>query len=143
MFRWSAIASRLPGRTDNEIKNFWHTHLKKRLEQHNDLASTTTTKKRHEMTTNVTQNIDEHHIISSNYYQDSQIIVAYHPTSCHDQEDPQENNSSSHDIQSNKEENMQYSTNYGHGDMTSFNNDIVFWYNVFMSSGNNASDEIN
>ncbi|XP_058183342.1 transcription factor MYB14-like isoform X2 [Rhododendron vialii] len=31
--RWSAIATRLPGRTDNEIKNFWHTHLKKKLLQ--------------------------------------------------------------------------------------------------------------
>ncbi|KAL6217531.1 hypothetical protein ACLB2K_010748 [Fragaria x ananassa] len=29
--RWSAIAARLPGRTDNEIKNVWHTHLKKKL----------------------------------------------------------------------------------------------------------------
>ncbi|PKI65227.1 hypothetical protein CRG98_014376, partial [Punica granatum] len=28
---WSAIAAKLPGRTDNEIKNVWHTHLKKRL----------------------------------------------------------------------------------------------------------------
>ncbi|XP_004240193.1 transcription factor MYB14-like [Solanum lycopersicum] len=130
--RWSAIASRLPGRTDNEIKNFWHTHLKKRLEQSNNLASTITTKRRDEITTNASQNIDEHHIISSNYYQDSQNIVAYHPTYCHYQED----------IQSNKEENMQYSTNYEHKDMTSFNNDMVFWYNVLMSSGNNASDEI-
>lgn len=29
--RWSAIAACLPGRTDNEIKNVWHTHLKKRI----------------------------------------------------------------------------------------------------------------
>jgi myb proto-oncogene protein len=29
--RWSAIAARLPGRTDNEIKNVWHTHLKKKI----------------------------------------------------------------------------------------------------------------
>ncbi|CAK7322950.1 unnamed protein product [Dovyalis caffra] len=29
--RWSAIASHLPNRTDNEIKNYWNTHLKKRL----------------------------------------------------------------------------------------------------------------
>ncbi|XP_073307467.1 transcription factor MYB17-like [Primulina huaijiensis] len=31
--RWAAIASQLQGRTDNEIKNLWNTHLKKRLLQ--------------------------------------------------------------------------------------------------------------
>ncbi|XP_062073570.1 transcription factor MYB53-like [Humulus lupulus] len=31
--RWSKIASHLPGRTDNEIKNFWNTYLRKKLLQ--------------------------------------------------------------------------------------------------------------
>ncbi|KAM0021363.1 putative transcription factor MYB-HB-like family [Helianthus debilis subsp. tardiflorus] len=27
--RWSKIARKLPGRTDNEIKNYWRTHMRK------------------------------------------------------------------------------------------------------------------
>lgn len=30
--KWSRIARRLPGRTDNEIKNYWRTHLRKKAQ---------------------------------------------------------------------------------------------------------------
>ncbi|KDP31103.1 hypothetical protein JCGZ_11479 [Jatropha curcas] len=29
--RWSLIAGRVPGRTDNQVKNYWNTHLSRRL----------------------------------------------------------------------------------------------------------------
>ncbi|XP_078448277.1 myb-related protein 308-like [Wolffia australiana] len=29
--KWSMIAGRLPGRTDNEIKNYWNTHIRRKL----------------------------------------------------------------------------------------------------------------
>jgi myb proto-oncogene protein len=37
--RWSKIAKHLPGRTDNEIKNYWRTRIKKHTKQTEPFAA--------------------------------------------------------------------------------------------------------
>jgi myb proto-oncogene protein len=67
--RWSVIAAKLPGRTDNEIKNVWHTHLKKRLNK--NIGDPQKQNPKSIITNNVTEYVVP---ISNQFYSSSEAI---------------------------------------------------------------------
>jgi len=39
--RWSLIAGRLPGRTSNDVKNYWNSYTRRKLQTHNKVKQST------------------------------------------------------------------------------------------------------
>lgn len=77
--RWSLIAGRIPGRTDNEIKNYWNTHLSKKLisqgidpRTHKPLTNAATT-------TTTTTSINHHHENPSSSSKPNNRVIMENP----------------------------------------------------------------
>ncbi|XP_016493330.2 transcription factor MYB30 [Nicotiana tabacum] len=62
--RWSTIAAHLPGRSDNEIKNHWHTSLKKRANYYAPNSSDSESKSMNEASGTRRKSVENQNAIS-------------------------------------------------------------------------------
>ncbi|KAJ8750377.1 hypothetical protein K2173_014292 [Erythroxylum novogranatense] len=69
--RWSKIAKHLPGRTDNEIKNFWRTRIQKHIKQAETFSGQSSS----------TEMIIEHPSTSGQVSGTTDLMEAYSPPS--------------------------------------------------------------
>ncbi|XP_019187629.1 PREDICTED: myb-related protein 306 [Ipomoea nil] len=74
--KWAAIASYLPQRTDNDIKNYWNTHLKKKLKKLQSPGSENNAQMGSENSpTSATSYHHHHHLVSKNSFTDRPQIA--------------------------------------------------------------------
>ncbi|XP_009624516.1 transcription factor MYB15-like [Nicotiana tomentosiformis] len=64
--RWSIIAGHLPGRSDNEIKNHWHTSLKKRANHYAPNSSDSESKSINQDSSTRRKSVENQNAISPN-----------------------------------------------------------------------------
>ncbi|KAI9072780.1 hypothetical protein K1719_045272 [Acacia pycnantha] len=58
--RWSRIARKLPGRTDNEIKNYWRTYMRKKAQETKRVATPSSTSSCHSSLSSNNQAVGSH-----------------------------------------------------------------------------------
>ncbi|CAN0839363.1 Transcription factor MYB1 [Linum grandiflorum] len=95
--RWSLIAGRLPGRTDNEIKNYWNTNLGKRVLLENGfpmVPSSPTKPRNRKLITKENEVQQKQEVVKTKAIKCSKLVL-YHPVAEEDQDKTLETSSSS------------------------------------------------
>ncbi|XP_071694643.1 MYB-like transcription factor EOBII [Rutidosis leptorrhynchoides] len=80
---WSKIAKHLPGRTDNEIKNYWRTRIQKHIKQAENFSAQTSSGHTYQATTSSTQTCNAINPMESTYsppYDNFQELSGPFPT---------------------------------------------------------------
>ncbi|KAJ9549155.1 hypothetical protein OSB04_021698 [Centaurea solstitialis] len=81
--KWSMIAAQLPGRSDNEIKNYWHTHLKNQAHKDQSVLQTSSSSSSSfSSSSTTTSDQNESSCAPSLSVSDANIVVA--PRSCYE-----------------------------------------------------------
>ncbi|XP_047339696.1 myb-related protein 305-like [Impatiens glandulifera] len=94
--KWSRIASKLSGRSDNEIKNHWHTNLRKHGDRHSKMRSDRRNKEKTTMSYDEDQqasrsefsitmaNNEPYNIFETNFTSFEQFVIEQQPLSVED-----------------------------------------------------------
>ncbi|KAL6222035.1 hypothetical protein ACLB2K_005427 [Fragaria x ananassa] len=73
--RWSLIAGRLPGRTDNEIKNYWNTNLSKRVPDQEARSSSPSSAGHGEPRSNKAKNVMSHNVVRTKAAKCTKVFI--------------------------------------------------------------------
>ncbi|XP_043703858.1 transcription factor MYB1-like [Telopea speciosissima] len=75
--RWSLIAGRLPGRTDNEIKNYWNTNMSKKLQGKKAQKQFNTTKDKNPEEVPQEKKLDRTHVFQTRAVRCTKVILPF------------------------------------------------------------------
>ncbi|CAJ1832996.1 unnamed protein product [Sphenostylis stenocarpa] len=138
--RWSLIAGRLPGRTSNDVKNFWNTNLRRKVLCHNkvnnkeNVKESETTRKTHQVIKPVPRALPKAWPLLQGKFMSSSKVGVGEAVSSSGHENWWET------LLDEKEENINNSTCFPGGNFEFWDEELNFMASDFPTEGETLSD---